>query len=71
MSTHVSTAVWFTGSDHLPQGEINPGGASGPFPMIELAPGARMQGFKGDYVPYLRRLAAVATALADEIEATP
>lgn len=65
----VNATIYFSEGD-LPTGRINNeplGGRN--WPLIQLADGAVLAGMSGDFVPYLRRLAEVASDLADRLEA--
>jgi hypothetical protein len=68
MSVSASVTIWIQEDSTLPTGYLNPHGKDEPFPLIQLD-GAVLQGLKGDPVPYLRKLAEVASRLADELEA--
>jgi hypothetical protein len=65
----VSTHIWLDEGD-MPTGHMNPRAEGPDFPVIQLVPGASLNGFTGSQVPYLRKLAEIATRLADEIEQT-
>ena len=68
MSIPTSVTIWIQEDSALPTGYLNSRGHDGPFPVIQLD-GAALQGLNGDPVPYLRRLAEVASRLADELVA--
>jgi hypothetical protein len=60
--------IWIQEDSILPTGYLNARGRDIPFPVIDLD-GAKLRGLNGDPVPYLRRLAEVASRLADELVA--
>ena len=73
MSIPVDVTIWIDENSTLPTGYLNSSclnssGRRSPFPVINLD-GAKLQGYRGDPVPYLQALAEVASRLADELVA--
>ena len=69
MGVPVSVTIWIQEGSDLPTGYLGPSvGHRDPVPTIDLD-GAALRSLNGDPVPYLRRLAEVASRLADELVA--